>query len=338
MATTKTRRPARKATDSDAPKRDLYQEVTDQMIALLEGGTVPWRQTWTAGGLHLSLSTRKAYRGVNAFVLPMIAAANGWDSRWWGTYRQIQAMGGQVRRGEKATTVLFFKRLMVTKDTDGTPLEEPRVIPLLRSFAVFNACQADDLTVPEAPDTTSSVVPVGEDFEPIEVCQLILDGYLGSERGPSFAHFGSQPCYTPVTDTVVMPHRETFGSPEQYYVAAFHEATHSTGHKDRLARKSFEDGANHAFGSAGYAKEELVAEMGSAFLAAVSGIAQPTQDNSAAYLANWLQALKDDKKLVVVAAAQAQKAADLIAPPVEVEAEGVGDEEKPAEVGELVAA
>lgn len=305
MATaTKSRKsPARKpAAKSSKPRVDVYQKITDQVIEMLEAGTAPWHKPWKdLGGVPVSMSTKKPYRGINILLLGMAAQANGFSSRWWGTYEQIAERGGQVRKGEKSTKIVFWGQTMV--EDDKNPGTKKKIF-FLREFSVFNAVQADgELGLPAE--------PVLEDHDPIEEVEQAIAAYY--ETGPTLRIGGDIAAYSPTADMVLMPERKQFDSAEAYYAALFHETTHSTGHESRLKRKGITElGSDHAFGSESYADEELVAEMGSTFLAGITGVAVTPRPNSAAYLANWLVKLRNDRKLIVHAAARAQKAADLV--------------------------
>ena len=165
---------------------------------------------------------------------------------------------------------------------------------------MLNQTLGEPLAAPSSPS----------DFDAIAECETIMDGYLTSRNGPGIAYAGSRACYSPSADRVSLPERSSFESAEAFYSTAFHELTHSTGHASRLARKDLLE--FHRFGDASYSHEELVAEMGAAMLSAVAGIHQTTVPQSAAYLANWLQVLRGDSRMIVIAASQAQKATDLI--------------------------
>ena len=289
--------------------RDAAQETTNKIIAALEAGTVPWQKTWKGvnAGLPRSLATGKPYRGVNTFVLWFEGAAKGYKSDYWATYKQISERGGQVRKGERSTDIVFWKIIEKAEKTDG----ETRIkkIPLLRLFHVFNLDQADWAPGARLP----KVEPVieGEEFDPIAAAEALVAEYLG--HGPSLAHGGNSAFYRPSADHVQMPEFADFTSAEAYYSTLYHELTHSTGHESRLAREGVSKGTFGAFGDKVYSQEELVAEMGAAMLCAVAGIEQAaTLDNSAAYLAHWIQALKGDSSLVIKAASAAQKAVDKI--------------------------
>ena len=289
-----------------APKKsnaDVYQEITDAILAKLAEGVAPWRMQWDASkglpaGLQRNFSSGRPYRGINQFLLAMSPYA----SPYWLTYKGAKAAGGQVRKGEKSTTVILWKFLKVEDKDPKTGEVKTKTIPMLRTFSVFNIEQVDGLDLSKL-----EADPEADPFDPIAAGQAIMDGYAD---GPSMTYGGSSAYYQPSTDAVRLPEPETFRSREAFYSVAFHEMAHSTGHESRLARKGITEG--DGFGSESYSQEELVAEMTAAMLCAVAGISQPVIDNQAAYVANWLQVLENDPKMVVIAGAQAQKAADRI--------------------------
>lgn len=283
----------------------VYEIVTDQILERLDEGTVPWRKPWTvcsADGLPLSLSTKKPYRGINVFLLNLRAAAEGWESPWWVTFKQAQKLGGSVRKGSKSTLVVFWKWPSDDAKAKAKKAGRSEPGPMLRYFRVFNVAQCDGL------DEWQTVErPERPQVDPIEVCEKIAAQYAS---GPDVEHGGGRACYAPMTDVVRMPERDRFDVAEEYYSVLFHELGHSTGHHSRLKRDGI---CNHAtFASHEYSREELVAEMTAAFLCGVAGIEPKTLDNSAAYIASWKRALRGDPRAVVMAAAQAQKAADWI--------------------------
>lgn len=279
----------------------VYQIITDRMISLLESGTVPWQKPWSGQDqAPQNLITKKAYRGVNSFLLHSMP----FGSPYWVTFKQAQELGGTVRRGEKSCPVVFWKWLDVESKDD--PMKAKK-IPMLRYYNVFNVTQCDDIPEGKIPSLNVNV----RQHEAIQQAERIV---ASMPKRPAIQHGGSRACYWPSFDRVDIPEPGTFGKGEDYYNVLFHELTHSTGHDSRLARKGVagSDGEWSAFGSTPYAKEELVAEMGAAFLCGQAGIVDVTIQNSAAYVASWLERLKDDNKLVVMAAAQAQKASDFI--------------------------
>lgn len=283
--------------------KDLYVEVTNRIVEMLEKGVAPWRSPILGqGGVRgrgwpKNLTSSKEYRGVNVFLLAFTAWTKGYESSYWMTFNQAKAKGGRVKKGERASLVVFWKWYETKDKRTGEAVR----VPVLRHFNVFNAEQVEGVNVPDA-------VPFKAlDFKPIEEAEKIVRGYTDS---PSIEHGGSQACYVPTRDVVKMPERERFASGEAYYATLFHEFCHSTGHSTRLNRGL--DTNLAPFGSGDYGREELVAEMGAAFLAGRGGIAPVTVESSAAYLQGWIKVLKGDKRLAVAAAGAAQKAADWI--------------------------
>ncbi|QYN41013.1 ssDNA-binding domain-containing protein (plasmid) [Pseudonocardia sp. DSM 110487] len=293
-------------------RSDIYATITDQVITQLEAGVAPWHQPWANGlGMPRSMSTGKLYRGGNVMLLAISARVNDYTSPWWGTYRQIAERGGQVRGGEKSTLITFWRTDVETDERTGQ--ERRRVI--LRTSRVFNAEQADGLALPEP--------PMPRDNERIAACDEAVAGYLA--RGPRLRIGGDRAYYNSVRDELALPPRSAFDTSEHYYGALFHELTHSTGHASRLAREGITEG--HHFGDPDYSREELIAEMGAAMLAGITGVAAVTLPESAAYLQSWINVLRGDTRLVMKAAAAAQKAADLILDAAAVVAEPDSDVE-----------
>ena len=280
---------------------DLYQTITDEIVALLEQGTAPWRSPVIGSeiGQPVSLASGRPYRGVNVFLLGMAAAARGYGSRYWMTYRQTQERGGQVRKGERSTLAVFWKLYETTDKQTG---EETKV-PVLRYFNLFNTDQVDGVAAPDAGENQE-----GRQHEPMAACEAIAAGF---GDGPTVETGGNVPAYIPSRDAVRMPEPGRFTTGELYYAALFHELAHAAGHPKRLGRWTEQD-APHPHSTSGYSKEELVAEMAAAFLCGEAGIGPATVEDSASYLAGWIKILKGDKRLIVTAAGQAQRAADHI--------------------------
>ena len=225
-----------------------------------------------------------------------------YGSPYWLTYRQAKELNGHVRKGEHGTPVVFWKVITITREP-GDGAEDAAEIqgrhsPFLRYYTVFNVEQCEGITAPATERPA---------FNPITEAERIA---ASMPNPPALKHGGPLAFYRPATDVVQMPTREAFDNPEGYYSTLFHELTHSTGHKKRLDRATLTD--LQPFGSTNYSKEELVAELGAPFLCAQGGIENATVNRSASYIAGWLQALQDDRRMVIVAAAQAQKAADYI--------------------------
>jgi antirestriction protein ArdC len=280
----------------------VEQIITERIIKLLEAGTVPWRKPWASAGVPRNLVSKKAYRGINFFLL----SATKYVSPYWLTYKQATELGGNVRKGEKATLVVFWKvetRADPDAQEDEVGSKDGRRF-ILRYYNVFNLDQCD------MPDKVLAKLekPETHDNESIDACERVV---AEMPNRPAIEHGGSQAYYSLFTDSVTLPVKELFSSAHAYYAVAFHELTHSTGAKHRLGRDTM-TGTIAPFGSADYSKEELVAEMGSAFLCAETGISPAVIENQASYIAGWLKKLRDDRRWVVLAAAQAQKASDYI--------------------------
>jgi antirestriction protein ArdC len=275
----------------------VYEIITDRIMKKLEEGTVPWRKPWNASaGLPKNLVSRKEYRGINVFL----TGSQGYESPYWLTFKQAKALGGCVREGEKGTPIVYcdtFKKEVVGKDGE---LAEKQM-SFLRYYTVFNMAQVDGVEAP-----ASSIVE--RPFNPIKECEKLV---ADMPHPPELkVGVGGRAFYRSSEDAVYMPRAELFVSDEEYYSTLFHELVHSTGHETRLNRRPSTE--HRSFGDEAYSKEELVAEMGASFLSATAGIENATLDNSAAYIQGWLAALRDDKKMVILAAAAAQKASDYI--------------------------
>jgi len=283
-----------------ATRRDTYAVITDRIIAALDRGTVPWRRPWRSRGLRNAISGHP-YRGINLLLLGLTAREGGFADPRWLTYRQAQAAHGHVRRGEQGTQVVLWKWIerAGTERTGTESGDAAERYPLLRLFSVFNVAQCDDLALPSPDAEAGQDAPVG--------AEAIAARYAG---GPPVFYDADAAYYVPSRDEVHLPPREAFGDAHGYYATLFHELAHSTGHPRRLNREGYQTAAR--FGSETYSREELVAEFAAAFLGYAAGIDPSGLDQSAAYIASWLRALRDDRRLAVVAAAQAQHAADHI--------------------------
>lgn len=277
-------------------KKSVAEIITEQIIERLEKGEIPWRKPWTPlTGLHAprNLITGKPYRGINVLLL----ASQPFSSPFWLTFKQARDKGGNIRKGEKGTAVIFWNWVEV----EDTETGEEKSIPFMRYYTVFNLEQTEGIETPPSPST------IEKPFNPIQTAENII---AAMPQRPEIRHFGNQAYYKPAIDYVNMPPQATFHQEEGYYCTLFHELAHSTGHSSRLARKGVTEPT--AFASHEYSKEELIAELTAAFLCAETRIEQTTIDNSAAYIQSWLKELKNDKTMVILAAGQAQKAADLI--------------------------
>ena len=289
------------STDYTTTNNTVYNIVTEQILAQLETGVAPWRQPWKGNSLPCNMVSLRTYRGINALLLGMAP----FSSPYYLTFKQVQELGGTVKKGSKSQIVVFWKFFDETEDEENDQNgneNKGRRPALLRYYRVFNYEQTEGLEN-HLPERNT------EDFEPIAEAAKVIDNM---PHRPKIVHKEQRAFYSPKKDTVNLPVPESFVSPEDYYATAFHELTHSTGHKSRLNRPSVANTDNlAAFGSPDYSKEELIAELGSAFLCAEVGI-QNTLETSAAYLQSWLDVLKEDSRMIVTAASAAQKATDFI--------------------------
>ncbi len=287
---------------------DLYTTVTNEIIAALEAGTPPWLCPWHGAGVDArpaNATTGRLYRGINVLLLNLQAMAHGYSASRWLTFQQALSVGASVRKGEHGTQVVFFKLHEFESGAQpDSSTADRRVVPLLRAFTVFNVDQVDGV-----PDHLGPAPLEPGSWDPIEAADHILE-----QSGALFRHGGSKAFYAPDADLIQMPPQSAFGNAGDYYSTALHELTHWTGHASRCNRPL---GRRHGIDA--YAFEELVAEMGSAFLTDYCGITGRLQH--ASYIASWLDALRNDKRLIFTASSQAQKAADFLLPqPVEAEA------------------
>lgn len=270
---------------------DIYQTVTNQILEAMETATGQGRRLWDAQpSLPLNLSTSKPYTGMNILILWSAAIQNGYKSPYWLTYKQASDMGGQVRKGEHAEIGIFYKPWESTDTNSDTGETETTRGAVLKSFRVFNLDQIDGIPGP----TT----------EPRPVFEVLADAERLLQNTPApIREGGPRACYIPSVDEIHMPSRETFVSPSAFYSVACHEMTHASGHKSRLDRD-----LSGRFGTEAYAMEELIAELGSAFLCAEIGVLPATREDHAQYLTSWVRVLKGDKKAIFTAAAAASKA------------------------------
>jgi len=274
-------------------RTDVQNKVTDSIIAALESGVVPWQKPWVTRGAPANLVSGHVYRGINWLILQSVADECGYGSNRWLTYKQAQSIGGQVRKGEQGTAIVFWKMIERGDDT----------IPLLRYYTVFNSEQVDGITQPQHATTDVDVDTIAS------VRDYVLGVWTDTGNSlPTFRIEGDQPAYLPNSDAIKMPRDEQFRTVEGYTGALLHEAAHSTGHQSRLNRW---EGQSHQFGCADYAAEELTAEIAAAMIAARMGLTTE-MDQHAAYVKSWLERLRDDRSMLIGAAQRAQKAADWI--------------------------
>ena len=273
--------------------QDIYTKTTERIIELMEQHGADWVRPWACsatGRLRNGVSDHK-YRGINCILLGL----SGYGMPLWASYKQWGSKGGQVRKGERATHVLFYKPLILTERETG----KEKTVPLLRSFPVFNIAQVEGIEVPNVAE------PINEAFSVDAVAEKFI-----ADTGAQVHNGGDRACYIPALDIVRLPEKSSFtGSPsstaeEAYYSTAFHELIHWSGHKNRLDRNL----SAARFGQSVYAFEELVAELGAAYACQSLGVTVEPRADHALYLNNWLAVLRNDKKAIFTAAALAEKA------------------------------
>jgi antirestriction protein ArdC len=282
---------------------DTYQRITDYVISQLENGKIVWQKGWNSLGLPKNIVTNNHYRGWNIFYLNFVTSFFKYKTPYFITYKQTLDKGGTIRRGEKGFQVVWWATIENKREiiNDGDENEKSKVFRLPKVHTVFNLDQTYGIEFPKVENQFRS-----NTFK-IYACENILKNMPGI---PPIKHQGDKAFYNPITDIITMPPVERFHSDEAYYKTLFHELAHSTGHAKRLNRKELVE--YDGFAKENYSKEELTAELTAAFLCAVCGIEQQIISNSAAYIQGWLKALKNDKRLILKAATQAQAAADYI--------------------------
>ncbi|MBA4409720.1 MAG: hypothetical protein C0397_09905 [Odoribacter sp.] len=285
----------RKAAALRMNKFDIYEIVTQKIIDLLESDVVPWKIPWkTANGIPRNLVTQRPYHGINFWLL----LCRKDSLPFYLTFEQAKSLGGAIRKGEKSTMVVFWKLLKY----EDKALEE-KITPLLRYYHVFNISQTEGIDAKKIPPTEA----FDHDFNPVAEAESLITKWTDC---PMIKQGSDSAYYDPHFDMVCIPEPRTFFDDQQYYSTLFHELVHSTGHNRRLGRH--ERIKNHKFGSQDYSQEELVAEMGAAYLCGLTDIQQQTIENNVAYIKSWIRTFKSDSKVLVMAAVQAQKAVDYI--------------------------
>lgn len=283
---------------ADPARPDIHTRITQQILAQLEAGVRPWTQPWKSAA-SVSRPLRHdgtPYNGINVVLLWGEAVSRGFSRPTWMTFRQALALGAHVRKGERGATVVYANQIIrEAADEAGEGIEQR--IPFLKAYSVFNLDQIEGL-----PDRYGA--PEVQHINPDERIARI-DAFFRN-FGADIRHGGGSAYYAPGPDHVQMPPFECFEHADAYYSTLGHEMTHWTRHPSRLDR----DFGRQCFGDAGYAREELVAELGAAFLCADLGLALEPREDHAAYIASWLQVLKDDQRFIVSAASHAQKAVD----------------------------
>ena len=271
-------------------KTNIYEIINERIFDLLEKDEIPWQKPWISGE-PANFVTKRPYRGINPFIL----VSSGFSCPYWLSFKQAKGKGGRIKKGEKGFPVVFWKWIEMD---DQETKSGKRTVPFLRYYTVYNLEQTEGIQVPELQQ---------RNFQPITEAEKIIH-YM--PRPPVIEHKEPQAYYLPSQDLVNMPNANLFRADEEYYSTLFHELTHSTGHASRLNRNELSK--INMLTSHDYSKEELVAEMGSAFLCGRCGITPKVIENQAAYIKGWLKQLQNNRKWLIYAAAQAQKATDFI--------------------------
>lgn len=284
-------------------KPDIYTRITDQIVSALEKGVKPWTQPWNAAHAAGPVSrplrhNGQPYAGINVLTLWASAMERHYAAPIWMTFKQAIELGGNVRKGEKGSPVVYANTIVRTEEgTDGD--DEERAIPFLKAYTVFNIAQIDGLPA-------HYYAPANDDPNPDE--RIAHAERFFAATGFDIRYGGNSAFYVPSLDYIQMPPFEAFRDAHSFYSTLCHEATHATRHESRLDR----DFGRKRFGDEGYAREELVAELGAAFLCADLGLKLEDREDHAAYIGSWLKVLKDDKRAIFSAAAHAQRAADFL--------------------------
>lgn len=282
--------------NTSSTKLDVYEMVTTRIIELLEAGTVPWQKPWTDAGVPMNFISKRPYRGINLWLLLSL----NYERNLFLTWDQLKKIGGSVNQGEHGYIVIFWKNVKKQPEELGKD-GHPKTVPMLRYYKVFNIQQCRDVPQDIIPEL------IKEDVDPILECEAIIQTMPDC---PVIKHKEQKAFYHIVEDYINMPKKKSFKSNEAYYSTFFHELVHSTGAEKRLDRKSITE--MNEFGSEPYSIEELIAELGSAYLCSFTGILDKEIQNSVAYIKGWLDKLKNDKRFIVQASGQAQRAVDCI--------------------------
>lgn len=281
-------------------KQDPHSRITDRILAELEQGTRPWLKPWSGGDMAASGQSRplratgQPYRGINVLLLWIEAQASGFVSPSWMTYRQAQALGAQVRKGENGATIVYYGDSSKTVRDETSGEDKEQGFRFLKTYTVFNVAQIDGL--PERFHIVPEPAPEAERIAAAEAYFASIPATVN--------HGGNRAYYMPAEDRIQLPPFAAFHDAQSYYATRGHETCHWTRHKTRLDR-SF---GREKWGDEGYAREELVAELGAAFLAADLGLAIEPRPDHASYIASWIKVLQNDTRAIVQAAAHAERA------------------------------
>jgi antirestriction protein ArdC len=285
-------------------RTDVYQRITDQIVLELERGVRPWLKPWNAGQAEGRITRPLRangipYQGINVLMLWSAALAKGYAAPIWMTFKQALDLKAHVRKGEQGSLVVHADKIVRTETDAATGEENEHTIPFMKGYTVFNVEQIDGLPA----HFYAKPAPRSETVQRIAHAE-----HFFAATGANVVHGGSRACYVPSTDNIHMPCIEFFRDAESYYAVRAHETVHWTRHASRLAR----DFGRKRWGDEGYAMEELVAELGAAFLSADLELTPEVREDHASYIASWIKVLKDDKRAIFTAASHAQRAADFL--------------------------
>ena len=294
-------------------RADVYQRITDQIVTELEKGIRPWMKPWNAANTEGRIVRPRRfnglpYNGINVLMLWSAALERGYAAPVWMTFKQALEFNAHVRKGEQGSLVVYADRITRTETDDKTGEENERAIPFMKGYTVFNVEQIDGLPERFYAKPEAKSEPVAR----IEYAEAFF-----AATGANVVHGGSRACYVPSTDNIHMPCIDCFRDAESYYATRAHETVHWTSHKSRLAREF----GRKRFGDEGYAMEELVAELGAAFLSADLELTPELRDDHASYISSWIKVLKNDKRAIFTAASYAQRAVDFLHAPTAAKAE-----------------
>ncbi|MGC4100850.1 ArdC family protein [Ferruginibacter sp.] len=289
--------------NTSSEKLDVYQMVTDRVVELLEAGTIPWQKPWSESGLPMNVISKRPYRGINLWLLLSL----NYERNFFLTWDQLKKVGGSVKQGQHGHIVVFWKQVKkFPEELDEN--NKPKMVPMLRYYKVFNVEQCRDIPKDLVPELAK------DEIDPVLECEAIINGMPDC---PVIKYKEQKAYYHIAQDYINMPKKKSFATNGSYYSTLFHELVHSTGAEKRLGRKSIIEMAE--FGSEPYSIEELIAELGSSYLNSFTGLLEKEIENSAAYIAGWLGKLKNDKRFIIQASGQAQRAVDFILNQVEKE-------------------
>lgn len=293
---------------SKSPKESKYKKVTDKLIELLKKEVLPWRKDWNGGQEYQNPVSKSIYRGVNPLICTIDCLTYGYRSPYFVSFNQAQEKNWRIIKDSKATSITWAAAITKEKQTESGEIEKDSFVAV-KWYNVFNLDCIDD---------SKSEIKVGDILAELPSCDRLvnpdnrdrlLDQFVDNQ-GAVIVHQGNQPCYSPVTDKIAMPHFEDFSSKDAYYSTMLHELSHWTGHKSRLNR--FNINSSRSRRSQEYAFEELVAELSSAFTGSHLGLSEVLLENHASYLDSWLKLFKDDEKALFRAVRLAQNAADYL--------------------------